>query len=55
MVREGTLNRPIKTNDMDFPINEYADDMRLIMPTDRSNVVNETLEKYSKSTGLRIN
>jgi hypothetical protein len=48
-VMQGTLCRPIETNDMDFPIIEYADIILLNMPTDRSHAVKETLEKYSMS------
>jgi hypothetical protein len=57
MVMQGTLSRPIETNDMDFPIIQYADDTLLIMLADLDQVsaLKITLEKYSKSTGLRIN
>jgi hypothetical protein len=57
MVRVGSLSRPIETNDLDFPIIQYADDTLLIVPADRLQLraLKETLEKYSKSTGLRIN
>jgi hypothetical protein len=57
MVIQGTLSRPIETNDLDFPIIQYADDTLLIMPADLDQVraLKITLEKYSKSTGLRIN
>jgi hypothetical protein len=34
MVRQGIISRPIETNDMDFPIIQYADDTLLIMPAD---------------------
>jgi hypothetical protein len=42
---------------LDFPIIQYADDTLLIVPADRLQLraLKETLEKYSKSTGLRIN
>jgi hypothetical protein len=34
MVVQGSLSRPIETNDLDFPIIQYADDTLLILPAD---------------------
>jgi hypothetical protein len=57
MVHQGTLFRPIETNDADFLIVQYADDTLLILPTDKEQLLalKETLQKFSSSTGLKIN
>jgi hypothetical protein len=57
LVRQGVLSRPIETNDEDFPIVQYADDTLLIMPADANQmgILKEVLNKFSRSTGLRIN
>jgi hypothetical protein len=57
MVRVGSLSRPIETNDLDFPIVQYADDTLLIVPADRLQLraLKDTLEKYLKYTRLQIN
>jgi hypothetical protein len=57
LVRQGVLYRPIETNDLDFPIIQYADDTLLIVPADSAQIVvlKDTLVKFSKSTGLKIN
>jgi hypothetical protein len=57
LVNQGQLHRPIETYDMDFPIVQYADDTLLILPAhvDEIKVVKDTLIKFSKSTGLKIN
>jgi hypothetical protein len=51
------INRPIRTNDDDFPIVQYADDTLLIMPADRRQLaaLKEVLNKFSLSRGLKIN
>jgi hypothetical protein len=57
MVLQGTLFRPIETSDEDFPIVQYADDTLLILPADEVQLLalKETLQKFSTSTGLKIN
>jgi hypothetical protein len=57
LVRQGALIRPIETYDPDFPIIQYADDTLLVLPADKDHilVMKETLIKFSKSTGLKIN
>jgi hypothetical protein len=57
LVNQGRLHRPIETYDMDFPIIQYADDTLLILPAqlDEIEVVKDTLIKFSKSIGLKIN
>jgi hypothetical protein len=57
LVSQGLLHRPIETYDMDFPIIQYADDTLLILPAqlEEIKVVKDTLIKFSKSTGLKIN
>jgi hypothetical protein len=57
LVDQGALHRPIETNDLDFPIIQYADDTLLIVPADEKEilVLKDTLLKNSKSTGLKIN
>jgi hypothetical protein len=57
LVEKGALHRPIETNDLDFPIIQYADDTLLIVPADEREilVLKDTLLKISKSTGLKIN
>jgi hypothetical protein len=57
LVNQGIHHRPIGSNDMDFPIIQYADDTLLILPaqSDEILVVKETLVKFSKSTRLKIN
>ncbi|XP_071678962.1 uncharacterized protein [Lolium perenne] len=57
MVVQGNLSLPIITNDVDFPIIQYADDTLLILPADKLQLIElkETLRKFSISTGLRIN
>jgi hypothetical protein len=52
MVLQGTLSLPIDTNEIDFPIIQYADDILLILPVDRSQLIElkETLGKFSMST-----
>jgi hypothetical protein len=56
MVVHGTLSWPIETNDLDFSIIQYIDDTLLILRDDVAQVkaLKDTLEKYSKSIGLRI-
>jgi hypothetical protein len=48
---------PIVTNEVNFPIIQYADDTLLIMLADKLQLIalKETLRKFSLSTGLRIN
>jgi hypothetical protein len=57
MVQQGSLSRPIDTNDEDFPIVQYANDTLLILPADKEQLLalKETLEKFSSSTALKIN
>jgi hypothetical protein len=57
LVLQGVLHRPIETNDLDFPIIQYADNTLLIVPADSAQimVLKEILVKFSKSTGLKIN
>jgi hypothetical protein len=57
LVHLGRLCRPIETNDMDFPIIQYAYDTLLILPVDGDQlmVLKEVLNKFSRSTGLRTN
>jgi hypothetical protein len=57
LLRQGIISRPIETADMDFPIIQYADDTLLIMLDDLTQLcaLKEALEKYSLSTGLKIN
>jgi hypothetical protein len=57
LMSQGLLHMPIATNDVDFPIVQYADDTLLIMPADISQVraLKNALHRYSLSTGLRIN
>jgi hypothetical protein len=57
LVHLGKLSRPIETNDMDFPIVQYADDTLLIVPADKDQLqaLKEVLNKFSQSTGLKIN
>jgi hypothetical protein len=57
LVHLGKLSRPIETNDMDFPIIQYADDTLLILPADKDQLLalKEVLNKFSQSTGLKIN
>jgi hypothetical protein len=57
LAMKGLISRPIETNDHDFPIVQYADDTLLIMHADshRLFVLKEALDKFSKSTGLKIN
>jgi hypothetical protein len=56
-VPQGVLHRPIETNNLDFPIIQYVDDTLLIVSADSAQIVvlKETLVKFSKSTGLKIN
>jgi hypothetical protein len=46
-----------KSQEEDFLIIQYADDTLLIMPADSGQlaVLKEVLEKFSLSTGLKIN
>jgi hypothetical protein len=39
LVHLGILCRPIETNDMDFPIIQYAGDTLLILPTDKDQLM----------------
>jgi hypothetical protein len=57
LVHQGRLHRPIETHDEDFLIIQYADDTLLIMPADRVQIsaLKDVLQKFSLSTGLRIN
>jgi hypothetical protein len=57
LVRSGHLHKPIPSYDEDFPIIQYADDTLLIMPADRDQllVLKDLLQKFSLSTGLKIN
>jgi hypothetical protein len=57
LVHQGRLHRPIETHDEDFLIIQYADDTLLIMPADRvqMSALKDVLQKFSLSTGLRIN
>jgi hypothetical protein len=57
LVLQGVVHRPIETNDLDFPIIQYANDTLLIVPADSAQIIElkETLVKFSKSTGLKIN
>jgi hypothetical protein len=39
LVHFGNLCRPIETNDMDFPIIQYADDTLLVLPADDNQLI----------------
>jgi hypothetical protein len=57
LVRLGHLHKPIPSHDEDFPVIQYADDTLLIIPADRDQllVLKDLLQKFSLSTGLKIN
>jgi hypothetical protein len=56
--RQGIIRAPFSPDyGMDFPVIQYADDTLIIMPADQDQVrvMKDILEKYAKSTGLKIN
>jgi hypothetical protein len=57
LMKQGIISRPIDTHDFDFPIIQYADNTLLIMSADLDQLkaLKTALQKYSTSTGLKIN
>jgi hypothetical protein len=57
LLAQGSISLPIKTNDPDFPIIQYADDTLLILPAnlDQLLVLKKALQNFSLSTGLKVN
>jgi hypothetical protein len=56
--QENLLSLPIEESyGQDYPIIQYADDTIIIMPADATQIENlkTLLQKFSRSTGLRIN
>jgi hypothetical protein len=56
-VQQGKLKLPILTNDPDFSVVQYADDTILLLLAEMDQIMasKEVLDKFSKSTGLKIN
>jgi hypothetical protein len=57
LLAQGSISLPIKTNDPDFPIIQYADDTLLILPAnlDQLLVLKKALQNFSLSTSLKVN
>jgi hypothetical protein len=57
LLAQGSISLPIKTNDPNFPIIQYADDTLLILPAnlDQLLVLKKALQNFSLSTGLKVN